>query len=172
MTLYGLGSSGFSQEYPCSAQPPSICAAPKRRVSLQCRTAKYPCSAQLQSILAVSSHQISLQGPTEKYPCNAQAQTIPGVPNSKASIFLQCICSAARKTVEGGRKMLHFLCNNGFRVGMLEVNLFYCYYYYYFLLLLLLLELLLLLLLCLFFCGPGHTLGSQTLGGKKFAAWK
>ena len=100
-------------KYPCSAQPQSILTLPKRKVSLQCPTAEYPCS-----------HQISLQGPTEKYPCSAQAQTIPGVPNSKASIFLQRIFSAARKTVEGGRKTLHFLCNNGFRVGMLEVNNF------------------------------------------------
>ena len=72
----------------------------------------------------MSNHQISLQGPTEEYPCSAQAQSIPGVPDSKISIsiFLQRICSAARKTVEGGRETLHFLCNNGFRVGMLEVN--------------------------------------------------
>ena len=77
-----------------SEQPPSIPA-------LQCPTAKYPCSAQLQSIPAVSNHQISLPGPTEKYPCSAQAQSVPGVPHSKVSIFLQRICSAARKTVEG-----------------------------------------------------------------------
>ena len=45
------------------------------------------------------------------------------MPNSRVSIFLQHICSAARKTVEvGGRETLHFLCNNAFRVGMLEVN--------------------------------------------------
>ena len=54
-------------------------------------------------------------------------RSIPGVPNSRVSIFLQRICSAARKKVEGGgggggRETLHFLCNNGFRVGMLEVN--------------------------------------------------
>ena len=96
---------------PCSAQPMSICSAqplgilavPNRRVSLQCPTAKYPCGAHLQSIPAVSNHQISLQGLTEKYPCSAQAQSIPGVPNSRVSIFLQPICSAARKTVEGGK---------------------------------------------------------------------
>ena len=70
----------------------------------------------------MSNHQISLRGPTEKYPCSAQAQSIPGVPNSGVSIFLQRIFSAARKTVEGGRETLHFLCNNGFRVGMLEGN--------------------------------------------------
>ena len=111
-------------KYPCSAQPLSILAVPNRKVSLQCPTAKYPCSAQLQSIPAVSNRQISLRGPTEKYPCSAQAQSIPGVPNSKVSMFLQRICGAARKTVEGGRETLHFLCNNGFRVGMLEVNNF------------------------------------------------
>ena len=111
-------------EYPCSVQPSNIPAGSNRKVSLQCPTAKYACSAQLQSIPAVSKHQISQQGPTEKYPCRSQAQNIPGVPNSKVSIFLQRICSAARKTVEGrgGRETFHFLCNNGFRVGMLEVN--------------------------------------------------
>ena len=90
-------------EYPYTAQPQSIPAVLNHYVSLQCPTAKYPCSAQLQSIPAVSNHQISLQGPTEKYPCSAQAQSVPGVPNSKVSIFLQRICSAARKTVEGGQ---------------------------------------------------------------------
>ena len=58
------------------------------------------------------------EGPTKKYPCRAQPQSIPGVPNSRVSIFLQRICSAARKTVHGGQGRLHFLCTNGFRVGM------------------------------------------------------
>ena len=40
--------------------------------------------------------------------------------NGRVSIFLQRSCSAARKTVEGGRETLHFLCNNGFRVVMLD----------------------------------------------------
>ena len=116
---------GPTTKYPCSAQPSSIPAVPNHQVSLQCPTAKYPGSAQPPNIPAVSNHQISLQRPTEKYPCSAQAQSIPGVPNSKVSIFLQRICSAARKTVEGGGKeTLHFLCKNGFRVGMLEV--FFC----------------------------------------------
>ena len=70
----------------------------------------------------MSNQQISLQGPTEKYPCSAQAQSIPGVPNSKESLFLQRICSAARKTVEGGQGNITLLVQNGFRVGMLEVN--------------------------------------------------
>ena len=112
-------------EYPCSAQPkyPSV---PKRRVSQQCPTAKYPYTAQpqsipavpqLQSVLAVPNRRVSLQCPTAKYPCSAQLrstpamsnhqsaqpQSIPGVPNSRVSIFLQRICSAARKTVEGGQ---------------------------------------------------------------------
>ena len=88
-------------EYPYTAQPQSVPAVLNHKVSLQCPTAKYPCSAQLQSIPPVSNHQISLQGPTEKYPCSAQAQSTPGVPNSQVSMFLQRICSAARKTVEG-----------------------------------------------------------------------
>ena len=80
-----------SAEYPCSAQPQSILTLPNRKVSLQCPTAKYPCSAQLRSTPAMSNHQ------------SAQPQSIPGVPNSRVSIFLQRICSAARKTVEGGQ---------------------------------------------------------------------
>ena len=106
-----------------SGQPTSILAVPNRKVSLQCPTAKYPCSAKLQSIPAVSNHQISLQGPTEQYPCSAQPQSIPGVPNSRVSIFLQRICSAARKTVG-----LHLLCNNGFRVWM-EAKIFFGEHY-------------------------------------------
>ena len=109
-------------KYPCSAQPLSILAVPNRKVSLQCPSTKYPCSAQPMSIPAVSNHQISLQCPTEKYPWSAQPQSIPGVPNSRVSIFLQRINNAARKTLGGGRETLRFLCNNGFRVGMLEVN--------------------------------------------------
>ena len=91
-------------EYPCSAQPSSIPAVPNHQVSPQCPTAEYPYTAQPQSIPAVLSIPAvsNLQGPTEKYPCSAQPQSIPGVPNSRVSIFLQRICSAARKTVEGG----------------------------------------------------------------------
>ena len=44
------------------------------------------------------------------------------MPDSRVSIFLQRICSAAMKTVEEGQETLRFLCNTGFRVGMLEVN--------------------------------------------------
>ena len=91
-----------SAEYPCNAQPQSILTLPNRKVSLQCPTAKYPRSAQPQSIPAVPNCRVSLQCPTTKYPCSAQPQSIPGVPNSRVSIFLQRICSAARKTVEGG----------------------------------------------------------------------
>ena len=95
-----------------SDQPPSIPAVPNHQVSLQCLTAKYPCSAQLQSIPAVPNCRVSLQCPTTKYPCSAQAQSIPGVSNSKVSIFLQRICSAARKTVGwgGGVKERCTLC--------------------------------------------------------------
>ena len=101
-------------KYPCSAQPMSIPAVPNCRVSLQCPTAEYPCSVQPPNVPAGPNRKISLQCPT---------QSIPGVPNSRVSIFLQRICTAARKTVEGeGRETLHLLCNNGFRAGMLEVN--------------------------------------------------
>ena len=99
-------------EYPCSAQPHSILKLPNRKVSLQCSATKYPCSAQPQSIPAMPNCKVSLQcptaeyqGPTEKYPSSAQPRSIPGVPNSRVSIFLQRICSAARK---GGRETLHF----------------------------------------------------------------
>ena len=116
-------------KYPCSAQPLSILAVPNRKVFLQCPTAKYPCSAQLRSIPAVSNHQISLQGPTEKYPCSAQPESIPWSAQQQSinilAAHLQCCKEdAARKTVDRGQGTLHFLCNNGFRVGMLEVNNF------------------------------------------------
>ena len=108
-------------KYPRSAQPQSIPAVPNRRVSSQCPTTKYPCSAKRQSIPAVPNCKVSLQCPTaeypcsvqppnipagpnrKKYPCSAQVQSTFGVPNSKVSMFLQRICSAARKTVEGGQ---------------------------------------------------------------------
>ena len=96
-----------------SDQLPSIPAVPNRRVS---------CNAQPQSMLAVPNRRVSLQCPTTKYPCRAQPKSIPAVPNNRVSIFLQLICSVARKTIEGGRETLRFLGNNGFRVGMLEVN--------------------------------------------------
>ena len=91
-------------KYPCSAQPQSLLTLPNRRVSLHCPTAKYPCSAQPLSIPAVPNQQVSLQCPTTKYPCSAQPQSIPGVPNSRVSIFLQRICSAARKIVDRGQR--------------------------------------------------------------------
>ena len=58
------------------------------------------------------------------YPRSAQPQSILGVPNGSLATFLQRVCSAARKTGEGGRETLHFLCNNSFRVGMLEAFFF------------------------------------------------
>ena len=117
-------------KYPCSAQ---------RKVSSQCPTAKYPCSAQLQSIPAVPNCRVSLQCPTTKYPCRAQPKSIPAVPNGRVSlqpnrrVSLECptaeyqySCSAFAvlqgRQLRGAGKTLHFLCNNGFRVGMLEVN--------------------------------------------------
>ena len=123
---------------PCSAQPHGIPVMPDRRVSLHCPTAKYPCSAQPLSILAL----------TAKYPCSAQLQSIPAASNHqiycrahpksmpavpKGRVSLECptaeyqySCSALAvlqgRQLRGGRETLQSLCNNGFRVGMLEVN--------------------------------------------------
>ena len=117
-------------KYPYTAQPQSIPAVPNCKVSSQCPTAKYPCSAQLQSIPAVPNCRVSLQPPN-----------IPAVPNRRVS--LQCPTAEypwsaqqqsqySRSAFEvlqgrqlrggGAGKTLHFLCNNRFRVGMLEVN--------------------------------------------------
>ena len=119
-----------SAEYPCSAQPQIILTLPKRKVSLQCSTTKYPRSAQPQSIPAVPNCGVSLQCPTAKYPCRAQPKSIPAVPNRKATTEYQYSCSAFAvlqgRRLRGGRETLHFLCNNGFRVGMLEVNISIC----------------------------------------------
>ena len=120
-------------EYPCSAQPLSIFTLPNRKLSLQCSTTKYPRSDQPQSIPAVPNCRVSLQCPATKYPCRAQPKSIPTVPNRRVS--LQCptaeyqySCSAFAvlqgRLLMGGRETLHFLCNSGFRVGMLEVNNF------------------------------------------------
>ena len=97
-------------KYPCSAQPQSILTLPNRKVSLQCPTAKYPRSAQRQSIPAVPTCKVSLQCPTAEYPCSVQPPNIPAVPNSRVSIFFQRICSAARKTVEGGQGKRYTSC--------------------------------------------------------------
>ena len=124
---------GPTAEYPCSAQPQSILTLPNRKVSLQCSTTKYPRSAQLQSIPAVPNCRVSLQCPTTKYPCRAQPKSIPAVPNHR--VCLECptaeyqySCGAFAvlqgRQLRGGRETLHFLCNNAFRVGMLEVNSF------------------------------------------------
>ena len=129
------------------AQPQSIPAVPNHQISLQCPTAKYPCSAQPSSIPAVPppsihampNRKVSLQCPTAEYPCSVQPPNIPAVPNRKVS--LQCPSaeypwSAQQQSIKilaafavvqgiqlrGGRETLHFLCNNSFRVGMLEVN--------------------------------------------------
>ena len=101
-----------------SDQPPSILAVPNHQVS-QRPTTKYPCSAQQMSIPAM------LNG------C-AQPQSIPAVPNRRVSLKCptaeyQYSCSAFAvlqgRQLRRGRETLHFLCNNGFRVGMLEVNI-------------------------------------------------
>ena len=112
-------------EYPCSASPASIPAVPNRRValqvpnhgvSLQCPTTEYPCSAQPPSIPSMPSRRVSLQCPTTEYPCSAQPPSIPAaVPKRKVSPILQ--------------ETLHCLCNNGFRVGMLEIVLYMFYIY-------------------------------------------
>ena len=118
-------------KYPCSAQPQSILTPLNRKVSLQCSTTKYPCSAQPQSIPRVPNCRVSLQCPTTKYPCRAQPKSTPAV--KKRRVSLECptakyqySCSAYAvlqgRQLRGGRETLHFLCNNGFRVGMLEVN--------------------------------------------------
>ena len=123
-------------KYPCSAQPMSIpamlngCAQPQgipavpnHQVSLQCPTTEY--RAQPQSIPAVRNHRVSLQCPTTKW------KSVPAVPNCRVSLECptaeyQYSCSAFAvlqgRQLRGGREPLHFLCNNGFSVGMLEVN--------------------------------------------------
>ena len=119
-------------EYPCSAQPQSVLTLPNRKVSLQCSTTKYPRSAQPQSIpAAVPNCRVSLQCPTTKYPCRAQPKSIPAVPNRRLSLECptakyQYSCSAFAvlqgRQLRWGRETLHFLCNNGIRLRMLEVN--------------------------------------------------
>ena len=133
-------------KYPCSAQPQSIPAVPNHQVSPQCPTTKYPCGAQPMSIPTLPNRKVSLQCSTTKYPripavpnckypCSVQPPYIPVGPNhqvslqcpsaqypSRVSIFLPRICSAARKTIEGGQGSVKLIVNNGFRVGMLEVN--------------------------------------------------
>ena len=97
-------------------QPPNIPIMPNRRRSLQCPSPNIP---------IISNRKISLQCRTTGYPCSAQPQNIYGMPNSRISIFLQRICSAARKTIEGGvRETLFFLGNNDFRLEMLEIKYF------------------------------------------------
>ena len=94
-------------EYPCSdrQQPQSIPAAANSAMSLQCATAEYPCSAQPPSISAVPNHQVSIQCPTTKYPCSAQP--------------------CHQDSLGWSRATLHVHHNNSFRVGMLEVHIFF-----------------------------------------------
>ena len=108
-----------------SDQPPSIPAVPNHQVSLQCPTTKYPCSAQLPSIPAGPNRKVSLQCRTAEYPWSAQQQSI-----NILAAHLQCCKEDSRGG--GGRETLHFLCNNVFRVGMLEVSNIYIYIYIFF----------------------------------------
>ena len=123
-------------KHPCSAQPMSIpamlngCAQPQgfpavpnHQVSVQCPTAEYPCSAQPQSIPAVSNHQISVQGPTEKVSLQCLTAEYPwGAQQPEYKYSCSAFAVLQGRQLRGGRETLHFLCNNGFRVGMLEVN--------------------------------------------------
>ena len=102
-------------KYPRNAQPQRIPTMPKYKIPLQCPTAEYPYNIHSPNIPA---------GPNRKYPCNAQPQNIPGIPNNRISIFLQRICNITRKTIEGGKKTLYFLCNNGFRAEIFEIIYF------------------------------------------------
>ena len=104
---------------------------PNHQVSLQCPTTKYPCSAQPQSILTLPNCKVSLQCSTTKYPRSDQLQSIPAVPNRRVSLErptaeYQDSCSAFAvlqgRQLRGGRETLHFLCNIGFTVRMLEEN--------------------------------------------------
>ena len=90
-------------KYICSAQPPSIPAVPNHQVSLQCPAAEYPRSAQ---------PAISLQCPSAEFPWSAQQQSI------------NILAVLQGRQLRGGREKLHFLCDNGFRVGMSEVKNF------------------------------------------------
>ena len=117
--------SAQPQSFSCSAQPQSILTLPNRKVSLPCSTTKYPRSAQPQSIPTMPNCKVSLRCPT------AQPKSIPAVPKHKVSlecptVEYQYSCSAFAvlqgRQLRGGRETLHFLCNNGFRVGMLEGN--------------------------------------------------
>ena len=119
---------------PCSAQPPSVPVVPNHQVSLQCPTTKYPCSAQPPSVPVVPNHQVSLQCPTTKCPCSAQPPSVPGVPNHQVSLecpTTKCPCSAQPPSIPAVSLQcshhlpsLNFSCHGGFRVGMLEVNIF------------------------------------------------
>ena len=119
----------ITARFPCSDQQllRSIPAAPNSRVSLHCTDKPHGIPA-----MPMARHPCSVP---KQYLCSAQWQGVLVVPSPcpcrtpqhlplqcQTAIFLQCICSAARKTVEGEGETLHFLCNNGFRVGMLEIH--------------------------------------------------
>ena len=124
-------------EYPCSAQPqsipavflpPSIPAVPNcrvsRRVPLQCPTAEYLCSAQPQSI-PVPNCKVSLLCPAAEYPCRAQPQSIPAAPNHQVFLPPSIPAVPNRRVSPTYKETLHFLSNKSFRVGMLEVNIYF-----------------------------------------------
>ena len=72
-------------------------------LALQCPTAEYLCSAQPPSSPAVPNHKVSLQCPTAEYPV----------------LFSPPIL----------QETVHFLCNNCFRVGTLEVDTSFIFLY-------------------------------------------
>ena len=126
-----LNGCAQPQSIPAVPNHASILTLPNRRVSLQCPTT-----------------QVSLQSPTAKYPCSPNCRVslqcpttagpnekwIPAVPKRRVSLECptaqyQYSCSAFAvlqgRQFRGGRETLHFLCNNGFRVVMLEVCVFF-----------------------------------------------
>ena len=115
----------------CSAQPQSMPAVPTTKhpcsaPTTKCSSAEYPCSAQAQNIL---------QCLATKYPCSAQPPRSLQCPPTKCpcsahhQAYLQCLttkypCSAQPQSIPNPPRNITFFCNNGFRVGMLEVNNF------------------------------------------------
>ena len=108
----------------CSAQWQFIPAAPNRgnvslqraTTELQCPTAGYRCSAQTHNISAVLNGKVSLLCPA---PAKLNPTAFaPAVPN--CNIIAVRLQGCKEDSLGGGTP--HFLGNNGFRAGMLEVN--------------------------------------------------
>ena len=117
------------QEADFSDQPPSIPAVripavPNHQVYLQCPTTKHPCSAQPPSIPAVPNRRVSPQCPTSNIPAVPKRRVSLECPTAKYQYSCRAFAVLQGRQLRGGREKLHFLCNNGFRVGMLEVNNF------------------------------------------------